>query len=135
MAAEPQHFQDNRSESAPARLFWGCHDSPLGPVLIAVTPDNILCRLEFASGYGLGYDLSEWKREWPGTDFVADAVRSSAYASQFAHLSIQGWGRSSLALYGRAFVLKVWKAMLQARTDNPMNFMEVSTLLQKAKAA
>lgn len=126
---------DVKTKAPPLRAYWGCHDSPLGPVLLAVNEENGLCRLEFASGYGLSYDLMEWKKQWPDTDFVPDAERTAHYASQFSHMNVQGWGFSSVALYGRAFPLKIWKAMLEAKGSRMADFADVVSRLPHMEAA
>jgi AraC family transcriptional regulator of adaptative response/methylated-DNA-[protein]-cysteine methyltransferase len=119
--------------AAPERLFWGCHDSPLGPLLMGVTREG-LCRLEFASGYGLGYDLARWQEEWKETRFIPDAAASAAIACQFHSLTPWKWGLSPLALYGTEFQLKVWKAILQIEPGSVMSFSELAGLIGKPGA-
>jgi AraC family transcriptional regulator of adaptative response/methylated-DNA-[protein]-cysteine methyltransferase len=93
-----------------------------------------LCRLEFASGYGLTYDLSLWARDWPETEFVADSNLSSTLACQFRELDPSKWGAGTLALYGTEFQLKVWKALLQIPVGQVMSYAEIAKLVGKPKA-
>jgi AraC family transcriptional regulator, regulatory protein of adaptative response / methylated-DNA-[protein]-cysteine methyltransferase len=118
----------------PAKVYWGCHDSPLGPLLMGVTEAG-LCRLEFASGYGLAYDLSLWAKDWPNTEFVADSNLSASLACQFRELDPSHWGAGTLALYGTEFQLKVWKAMLQIQPGETMSYTEIAKLVGKPQAA
>jgi O-6-methylguanine DNA methyltransferase len=118
---------------APARLYWGCHDSPLGPLLLGVTGKG-LCRLEFASGYGLASDLARWASEWPETVLIPDAAASASIACQFHTLTPWRWGLSPLALYGTEFQLKVWKAILQIEPGKIMSYGDVASLIGKPGA-
>lgn len=134
MSAYANQVELKELSAAPERLFWGCHDSPLGPLLMGVTREG-LCRLEFASGYGLGYDLERWAQQWPGTDMVPDARASAEIACQFRSLTPWRWGLAPLALYGTAFQLKVWKAILQIEPGKVMSFSDVAALIGKPGAA
>jgi AraC family transcriptional regulator of adaptative response/methylated-DNA-[protein]-cysteine methyltransferase len=118
----------------PKKVYWGVHDSPMGPLMMGVT-DQGLCRLEFASGYGLGYDLSLWAKEWPETEFIADSNPSSSLACQFRELNPSRWGTGMLALYGTEFQMKVWKALLQIPAGEVMSYDKVAELVGTPKAA
>ncbi|MBI3419897.1 MAG: methylated-DNA--[protein]-cysteine S-methyltransferase [Proteobacteria bacterium] len=117
----------------PARVFWGCHDSLLGPLLMGVTAEG-LCRLEFASGYGLGYDLSLWAKDWPGTEFIANSSASASIAAQFRALDAARWSASALALYGTEFQLKVWKTIMQIQPGEVMSYADVAAMVGKPQA-
>ena len=120
--------------AAPHIIYWGCHDSPLGPLLLGVSDEGV-SRLEFASGYGLAYDLGEWKKEWPSTTFIADSSRTAILASKFSHMNPHNLGLGALALYGTAFQLKVWKAMLHIEPGKTMSYSEMAGLVGKPQAA
>lgn len=112
----------------PQRVYWGCHDSPLGPLLMGMS-EGTLCKLECASGYGLSYDLQNWVREWPETQFIPDASASASLASQLRELALR-WGLAPLALYGREFQLKIWKAVLQLEPGKVMSYGDIAALVR-----
>jgi AraC family transcriptional regulator of adaptative response/methylated-DNA-[protein]-cysteine methyltransferase len=116
----------------PSKVYWGCHDSPLGPLLVGVT-DTGFCRLEFASGYGLTYDLSLWKSEWPQTEFIADSSVSASIATQFREFEPANLGAGALALYGTEFQLKMWKAMLQIPEGRSISYADITAMMKKPK--
>jgi AraC family transcriptional regulator of adaptative response/methylated-DNA-[protein]-cysteine methyltransferase len=118
----------------PRKVYWGVHDSPMGPLLMGVTEEG-LCRLEFASGYGLGYDLSLWAKDWPETEFIADSKASAPLASQFRELNPSRWGAGMVALYGSEFQMKVWKALLQIPAGEVMSYDKVAELVGKPKGS
>jgi AraC family transcriptional regulator of adaptative response/methylated-DNA-[protein]-cysteine methyltransferase len=119
---------------APAKVYWGCHDTLLGPLLMGMSEEG-LCHLEFVSSYGLNYDLSQWQKAWPDTVFIPDSSPTAPIACQLSQLSAASGGRASFALYGAAFQLKVWKAMLQIAPGQSMSYEEVAALVGKPKAA
>src|ERR1700735_707442 len=60
-------------EQQPPRLVrWGFHASPLEPLMIGLTEDGVLCRIEFACGRKAAAILGEWETAWPRTVFVED---------------------------------------------------------------
>lgn len=130
-----QQVDSKSTAGAPDKVYWGCHDSPLGPLILGVTADGRLARLECTSGYGLRYDLSRWQKEWPETEFVPDAGASAALACQLRELSAAAQSRAPLALYGTEFQLKVWRAMLQVKPGEVMSYTDVAALVSKPQAA
>jgi AraC family transcriptional regulator of adaptative response/methylated-DNA-[protein]-cysteine methyltransferase len=128
LPAKPSELLAAQTDT-PAKVYWGCHDSPLGPLLMGVT-DTGYCRLEFASGYGLAYDLSVWKQEWPETEFVADSSVSASIAMQFREMPTQNWGIGALAIYGSDFQLKVWKALLQIPSGQSASYADIMDMMR-----
>lgn len=120
--------------AAPERIFWGCHDSPLGPLLLGVTKEG-LCRLEIVSGYGLSYDLDRWAQEWPGTVLVPDGAASAGIAAQLRQMNPLARGHAPLALYGTEFQLKVWRAILQIAPGETVGYGDIAALIGKPGAA
>jgi AraC family transcriptional regulator of adaptative response/methylated-DNA-[protein]-cysteine methyltransferase len=114
----------------PKKVYWGCHDSPLGPLLLGVSEDG-LCKLELASGYGLTYDLSQWQEEWPETEFVADSRKTALLASRFSQMPTNPMNLAQSALYGPNFQLKIWKTMLQIEPGQSVSYAEVTALMGK----
>lgn len=134
MQVTPKEYVDIKESPAPQRVFWGCHDTPLGPVILAMGEEGCIARMDFASGYGLAYDMGEWKKQWPTTEFIPNSARSSHIASQFSQMNVDGLGLASIALYGRAFALRVWRATLEAKLGHITGFAEVSALVQRQRA-
>lgn len=124
MQLNQQEYVDINEKGTKSTVFWGCHDTPLGPVILGVGPEGHLVHMDFASGYGLTYDISEWKRGAPDTEFVPASARTAALASRFSQMEGGGLNIASFALYGRAFALKVWRATLQAQEGQEALHME-----------
>ncbi len=123
---------------APAEILWGCHDSPLGPLLMGVTHGTTgagLCRLEFVSSYGLASDLKRWKTQWPSTVFTPNAAASAQLACQFRNLAPSQWGHASLMLYGTEFQLRVWKALMQIKPGQTKSYDDIASLIGQPGAA
>lgn len=118
---------------APERIYWGCHDSPMGPLLLGVTREG-LCRLEFISSYGLSWDLARWHEEWPATRLIPDAAASAAIAGELRRMRPLLQGHAPLALYGTEFQLKVWKALLQIAPGKTISQAEIAALIGKPGA-
>ncbi len=142
MMAVAKHVEcftsQNALESIPARVFWGCHDSPMGPIMLGISDDGQgynLCKIGFSSGYGTLYDLSAWKDEWPDTEFVPDSARTAPYACRISQMNPQNISPAQFALYGASFQLNVLKAMLHMPQGQAMSYAEVTRLVKKPTAA
>jgi O6-methylguanine-DNA--protein-cysteine methyltransferase len=122
-------------ESAPVRVYWGCHDSPMGPIMLGICDNETLCKIAFSSGYGALYDLSEWKHEWPNTEFLPASSKTAPYACRISQMNPQNISPATFALYGASFQLRVLKAMLNLPQGEAMSFAELTRLVQKPKAA
>jgi AraC family transcriptional regulator, regulatory protein of adaptative response / methylated-DNA-[protein]-cysteine methyltransferase len=134
MSAFAKQVEFQGVSNAPLRVFWGCHDSPLGPLMLGVSDDG-LCRLEFSSGYGTTYDLSTWKADWPEAEFLPDSAKTSPIACRISQMSPQSVGAGTMALYGAEFQLKIIKAMLLLPHGKTMSYAEILQLVQRPKAA
>ncbi len=132
----PSNGSPARLESAPVRIYWGCHDSPMGPIMLGLNETNHLCKISFSSGYGALYDLSLWKDEWPETEFLPASARTAPYACRISQMNPQNISHATFALYGASFQLRVLKAMLNLPQDGEaMSFAELTRLVQTPKAA
>ena len=136
MIALPESFAPAApiEEPAPTRIHWGCHDTPFGPILVGMN-DEGLWRIEFTSGYGIGFDLGKWQKEFPETEFIPDSKLTASVASRFSQMNPWKWGSVSLAVYGTAFQMQVWKAMLQVKPGEAMSFADIAALIGKPEAA
>lgn len=119
----------------PAKVYWGCHDTPMGPVMLGVGDDHTLCKIAFSSGYGTLYDLCIWKDEWPDTEFIPNSAKTASYACRISQMNPQNISPATFALYGASFQLRVLKAMLNLRPDQAMSYAELNRLVQKPKLA
>ncbi len=123
-------------DSTPARVFWGCHDTPMGPIMLGISDDNTLCKIALSSGYGTLYDLSAWKDEWPDTEFLPNAAKTAPYACRINQMNPQNISPATFALYGASFQLRVLKAMLNLpQQGDAMSYAELTRLVQKPKVA
>ena len=121
-------------ETTPTRVFWGCHDSPLGPIMLGIS-DKGLCKMDLSSGYVTLYDLSCWKDEWPDTQFLPDSSKTAPFACRISQMSPQNISPATMAMYGTSFQLSILRAMLQLPEGQSMSYAEVIKLVEKPKAA
>ncbi len=92
-------------------LHWGCHDSPFGPVGLAMTERGV-CHLAFV---GARPDASVYRATlqaaWPGARLLQDHARTAQPLTQFLDAA-HGHGPVSLHVRGSNFQLQVWQALL-----------------------
>lgn len=94
-------------------LRYGVHDSPLGPMLLALSERGI-CELAFLPDrrHRPGESPAEaLQRKWPGAKLLPDAAQTAAVTAQiFAPVADQPL---RLQLLGTPFQLRVWRALLE----------------------
>lgn len=113
-------------------LRWGVHDSPFGPVLLAVTPRG-LCWLGFVTR-DVPAAFAELARQWPCARLVEDAG-ASAEAARRAFDPAAAPGRPlPLMLRGTAFQLKVWQALLRIPPGGLASYGQIAAAIGQPSA-
>lgn len=122
-------------EQQPPRLVrWGFHASPFGPLMIGLTADGVLCRVEFARGRKAFAILENWMEEWPRTEFVRDEKSTRKIVPAILGKP----GRASglkLQMTGTPFQQSVWKELLKVRPGETVSYAELARRIKKPKAA
>src|SRR5262249_20966132 len=95
-------------QQQPPRLVrWGFHPSLPVPVMIGLTANGEICRIEFLRGRKKEAVLRAWKKAWHGTDFVQDQAATAALAAKVfkktQDLKVQ--------MTGTKFQQAVWKEL------------------------
>ncbi len=67
-------------QQPPRLVRWGFHPSPVDPLMIGLTAEGELCRIEFTRKRKAGAILKAWKKAWPQTKFVEDKAATADIA-------------------------------------------------------
>ncbi|RYG58590.1 MAG: MGMT family protein [Alphaproteobacteria bacterium] len=86
-------------ETPPREVIWGKGTTPLGDVLVGVTPDGELCRVSYTRGREVVRVVEDWLREWPATTFVQGAIP-------------RGWKSLPLVVVGNDYQKRVWEEIM-----------------------
>ncbi|MFY9287090.1 MAG: methylated-DNA--[protein]-cysteine S-methyltransferase [Alphaproteobacteria bacterium] len=117
-------------QQKPPRLVrWGFHPSPYNPLMVGLTPEGVLCRIEFTKGRKADAILKEWKKAWPETVFTQD---KSATAAVLAKV-LKG-GAAKLMMTGTPFQQDVWKTMLKIPAGQTLSYADVAKKIKRPKA-
>jgi O-6-methylguanine DNA methyltransferase len=102
--------------------------------MIGLTEDGVLCRIEFAHGRKAPVILSEWKKAWPGTEFVLDKKATLAVLRKILGKGTRGDGAVKLRVIGTPFQQKVWKELLKVPAGETISYAELARRIRKPKA-
>ncbi len=121
-------------ERQPPRLVrWGFHSSPLQNLMIGVTADDVICRIEFARGRKAAEILKDWQKAWPQTEFVGDKKASGEALEKFFGTSRKPKA-INLQMTGTPFQLKVWKELLKVPAGKTISYAELARRIKHPKA-
>ncbi|SEP07296.1 AraC family transcriptional regulator, regulatory protein of adaptative response / methylated-DNA-[protein]-cysteine methyltransferase [Aquisalimonas asiatica] len=114
-------------------IHWGCHDSPFGPVGLAMT-DRGICHLAFV---GAAPDANAFRgtlqAAWPGARLLQDHARTAQPLTQF--LGAGGYGPLSLHVRGSNFQLQVWQALLTIPAGATTTYQALASAAARPGAA
>src|SRR5262249_28115624 len=106
---------------------------PLEPLMIGVTEDGILCRIEFTRARNAAAILKAWKKAWPKTEFVEDKTATGAIVQQLIKKDAKV-EKLPLQMTGTPFQLKVWKELLKVPGGETVSYAELARRVKKPKA-
>jgi len=111
-------------------LTWGVHDFPVGKILVALSPEG-LCWL------GINCGAAKLRQNWPGAKLVENAAATKKTAGEIARLWPYSLEKLSipLVLYGTAFQLEVWQALLGIKSGKTVTYAELARKLGRPQAA
>jgi O-6-methylguanine DNA methyltransferase len=120
-------------ERQPPRLVrWGFHSSPLQNLMIGLTEDGVLCRIEFGKGRKPTAILKEWQKAWPTTEFVMDQKATAATLAAF--LGKAKKANLAIRMIGTPFQQKVWKELMKVPAGKVISYAELARRVKNPKA-
>jgi len=121
-------------ELQPPRLVrWGFHASSLEPLMIGLTSEGVLCRIEFARGRRASAILTEWKKAWPRCAFAEDKKATAKIIEQLVEKNAKA-GKIALQMVGTRFQQKVWKELLKVPAGETISYAELARRIKNPKA-
>ena len=122
-----------RGGGAGLVLTWGIHETPFGPVGLAMTARGV-CRLEFLSaGGGAAAFRTCLLAAWPGATPNRDERRTREPLAQM--MDAHGSGPLSLHVHGSNFQLQVWQALLDVPPGGSTSYGALAAQVGRPRAA
>lgn len=113
----------------PFSVRWGSLTYDGIPLLIGVTEDGAVCRLEFAAGKTQAGILARWKKAWPGTEFTADSKAVAPFVKK-----ITSGGALNLMMVGTEFQCAVWENLLAIPSGKVITYAELARRARRPRA-
>jgi O-6-methylguanine DNA methyltransferase len=118
-------------QQQPPRLVrWGFHPLSHTLVMIGLTLNGAICRVEFARGRKAPAILKEWQKEWPKTEFTQDKKAVVKAAGEL----IKKPASVKLYMTGTKFQQAVWKELLKIPQGKTLSYAEIARRIKKPKA-
>lgn len=116
-------------------IRYGCHETPLGWVVLAQTPRGI-CNFHFLDAIEEEAVKSQLQAEWPNAEIVSDRASTDATIAQIFHGDRLA-GEKSLSLWvkGTNFQIQVWRALLQIPFGSFASYQTIARAIGRPKAA
>lgn len=102
---------DYKSGGKGLQLRYGMHDSPFGPMLVAVS-DRGICALSFCDSGSLADEVERLRRRWPAASMTEDRRETAAVAARL-RAPAAAQGPLSLLVSGTNFQVRIWEALLR----------------------
>ncbi|MGP8290728.1 methylated-DNA--[protein]-cysteine S-methyltransferase [Vreelandella zhanjiangensis] len=125
---------EHKRQGEGVRIEYGVHATPLGTVLVAVTPRGI-CRMGFVDATSTDELLLKLSKEWPrstlnhrpeATAYVVDALFAKPKAEP---------GTLSLHVTGTNFQVAVWRALLTIPEGQLASYTHIAQALGMPKSS
>lgn len=123
-----------KTGGAGLQISYGCHPTPFGDCLIAVTPRGI-CRLEFHDAAEKADLLGGLRHDWPEAGIEEDVQATQPIIEQI-FFSKRSAEQSSilLLLRGTNFQLRVWRALLAIPPGFITSYGVIADLIEQPNA-
>ncbi len=115
-------------------IDFGMHDTPFGPVFIAVTERGI-CGLEFVEGGVIESARARLTQRWPHACARENPKRIRAIAGTIFSGNVTPDRPLSLLVSGTNLQISVWKALLQIPSGHLASYAEIATAIGRPRAA
>jgi AraC family transcriptional regulator of adaptative response/methylated-DNA-[protein]-cysteine methyltransferase len=130
-AATPGEF---KAAGEGMTIAYGMHDTPFGPIFIAITPRGI-CSLEFLEA-GMADDArARLARKWPRAHIRENPAQTDTTADAIFSGNIAPDRPLSLYVSGTNFQISVWKALMQIPTGQVTSYTEIAKAIHHPRAA
>lgn len=130
-AVTPGEFR-RRGEGLVIR--YGVHDSPFGPMLLAVTGRGV-CGLSFLDGQALETRLKALAESWPEARLVADRAATGAVAVRIFAARPDAGRPLHLLVRGTNFQVRVWQALLDIPPGTLCSYRQLAGAVGRPAAA
>jgi AraC family transcriptional regulator, regulatory protein of adaptative response / methylated-DNA-[protein]-cysteine methyltransferase len=129
-AITPGEFR-RRGEGLTIR--YGIHDSPFGPMLLAVTERGV-CGLYFLGQAALETLLDELAEDWPEARLAADQQASGTIAERLFAGGFNPGQPLHLLVRGSNFQVSVWKALLRIPPGTLCSYRQLAEAIDRPRA-
>jgi len=124
-----------KQRGAGLTIRYGCHPSPFGECLVAITERGI-CGLAFRNQSNPAHLLDELSRRWPMAHLEEDTTATAPLVEQiFEPQSHAVQQPLTIFLSGSNFQLKVWEALLRIPAGSVAAYEDVARWLGMPSAA
>ncbi len=113
-------------------IAYGVHDTPYGEILLLATGRGV-CGLSFLDHAGVGVELANARKSWPGAVFSEQP--SITGASVQAAFGDPGKGvRIPLLVRGTNFQINVWRGLLKIPSGSLLSYRDLAVRLGMPRA-
>jgi AraC family transcriptional regulator, regulatory protein of adaptative response / methylated-DNA-[protein]-cysteine methyltransferase len=116
------------SKAAGIEFIWGAADSPFGRAVCLISPRG-LSAMAFCAIGDEGTAFFDLSARYPNADFCRDDERANKLIA-----TVFSGGLLPIALYGTAFQLQVWKALLAVPHGQTVRYMDIAQAIDNPKA-
>jgi AraC family transcriptional regulator of adaptative response/methylated-DNA-[protein]-cysteine methyltransferase len=119
------HITTRAQRGKNLTLVWGQHDFATGKIMVAVSAEG-LCWI------GLNCTEAALAKDWPNANLVHDQKLTEKPAREIIRAWEKGWPQNGenfkmpLVLYGTAFQVKVWKALLKIKSGKVTTYADIA---------
>lgn len=115
-------------------IEYAVHNTPFGPVFIAVTPKGI-CKLAFLGEDNIDAHIDELYKKWPHAVMREDQESTMGMIASMFGGEVRLDRPLSLHVSGTNFQLSVWKALLAIPPGTVTSYSQVASAVGKSRAA
>ncbi len=117
-------------DEAPKVVLWGIHKVPSGELMLGITLTGAVCRTAFVTRKPTDI-LSDWRKEWPETEFIKDEKKTAPVAKKIASAK----SLPTLQMTGTKFQQQVWKGLLGIPSGTTISYGTLAKRIKNPKAA
>lgn len=115
-------------------IRYGIHDSPFGPLFLAITERGI-CRLGFLADQSLEDELQGLVEVWPVAVLQADQQATGEVVARLFERPVEPGRPLHLLVRGSNFQISVWQALLQLPPGVLCSYGDLAHTLGRPRAA